>query len=147
MDVDSTIKYHGLMVSDAERTGAYRRAIRATVSPEDVVLDIGTGSGIMAIFSCQAGAARVYAVDSSDIIAVARRLAAANGFADRIHCIQQDVRPVELPERVDVIISELITSAVLGDRIEEMAALARERFLRPQTGRTVPQTVGLGLPP
>ena len=79
--------FHRMLIADRVRSDAYQRAIRALVREGDVVLDIGTGSGLLAMFACQAGASRVYAVERTSIASVARELARANGFADRIEVI------------------------------------------------------------
>src|SRR5207253_9352317 len=92
---------HGRMIADRVRTPAYARAIAATVGPDNVVVDLGTGSGLFGLLACQAGAARVYAIESDPVIEVARELAIANGFADRITFLHADSRAVSLPERAD----------------------------------------------
>src|SRR5712672_910520 len=78
------LSFHLMLLNDAERMKAYREAVFNTVRPDDVVLDVGTGSGILAMFACQAGARRVYAVDRGDVITTARELAKANNFDDKI---------------------------------------------------------------
>ena len=52
---------YGWMIGDRVRTDAYPRALEQTVEPGAIVLDIGTGSGIMAFMACKFGASRVYA--------------------------------------------------------------------------------------
>lgn len=102
-----SISGYGKMIADRIRTGAYAGAMRRAIKPDSVVLDIGTGIGIFAMLACQFGARRVYAIEPDDAIQVARTLAAANGFADRIEFIQELSSRITLPERVDVIISDL----------------------------------------
>lgn len=140
------ISFHRMMLKDSERMQAYRQAILQTVRPGDVVLDIGTGSGIMAMFACQAGARRVYAVEREDIISVARQMAEANGFIDRIIFLHQEVKEVQLDEPVDVIVSELIPNAVLGENMAELVGWCRDRFLKPG-GKIIPQEVNLCIAP
>src|SRR5579863_9313159 len=79
---------YGEMIADGVRMEAYARALRQTVKPGSVVLEIGTGPGIFAILACQLGASRVYAIEPDDIIQVAREVASANGCADRIEFLQ-----------------------------------------------------------
>ena len=62
---------HARMLHDDRRTGDYLAALAAAVRPGDVVLDIGTGSGVLAVAAARAGARRVYAVEASDIAEVA----------------------------------------------------------------------------
>ena len=64
-----------------------------------VVLDVGTGSGILAIWSAQAGARKVFAVEATNMAEHARELARANGVADIVEVIQGTVEDVELPEK------------------------------------------------
>lgn len=140
------IAFHRMLLNDAERMQAYRQAIFTTVRPGDTVLDAGTGSGIMAMFACQAGARRVYAVDRQDIIFVARQLAAANGYADRIVFLHKDIKDVQLDAPVDVIVSELIAKSVLGEHMAEIIGWCRDRFLKPN-GKMLPEQVELCVAP
>jgi hypothetical protein len=52
--------------------------------PDDVVLDIGTGSGVLAVAAARAGARRVYAVEASDTAEVAARVFEVNGVQDKV---------------------------------------------------------------
>ena len=63
---------YGEMIADRVRMNAYAEALRQTVKPGSVVLEIGTGPGIFAILACQLGAGRVIAIESDEIIQVAR---------------------------------------------------------------------------
>ena len=68
------------MLSDDLRMQQYRDAIfeNANHFKDKVVLDVGTGSGILAIWAAQAGASRVYAVEATDIALQARKVVKAN---------------------------------------------------------------------
>lgn len=102
-----SLNMFGKMFLDAARHTAYAEALRRTVRPGSVVLDIGTGTGVYALLSCQLGARRVYALDVNPCISVARELAAANGFADRIEFMEALSTDVTLPEPADVIVADL----------------------------------------
>src|SRR5439155_20231788 len=78
---------HARMLHDDRRTGDYLAALGQAVRPGDVVLDIGTGSGVLAVAAARAGARHVYAVEASDISEVAERVFAANGMEDRVTLI------------------------------------------------------------
>lgn len=133
-----SLRDYGDMIADRERFEGYRKAISHTVHPQDVVLEIGCGPGVFALLACQAGARKVYAIDSEEIVDFARALAAANGFVDRMEFMQIDSRKLQLPERVDVIISDIRGSLPLfGPAIASLDD-ARQRFLAPG-GRLVPQ--------
>src|SRR5262249_8186842 len=96
-----------------------------------VVLDIGTGTGIFALLACQFGARRVYAIEPAHVIRVAREIAAANGCADRIEFIQKRSTEVTLPERADVIISDLRGRLPFSWSNISSIADARSRLLKP----------------
>jgi protein arginine N-methyltransferase 1 len=122
---------YGAMLADVGRTSAYARALAARVGPGAVVLDIGTGPGIMALLACRAGAAKVYAVEPGDVIEVAREAATASGFADRICFIQAMTMAIDLPERVDGIVSEIHGTLPLFEKSLVSIVDARNRFLKP----------------
>ena len=67
------------MLHDERRTGDYLAALAAAVRSDDVVLDIGTGSGVLALAAARAGARRVYAVEASDIAEVAEKVSGSTG--------------------------------------------------------------------
>jgi protein arginine N-methyltransferase 1 len=126
------------MIADQVRTDAYAQALREAIKPGSIVVDIGTGTGIFAVLACRYGARRVYAIEPSDVIEVARETAIANGCADCIEFIQALSTNVALPGRADVILSDLRgVLPPLGFHIPSIAD-ARERFLAP-SGTLIPQ--------
>lgn len=133
---------HSDMIYDEHRVRAYQRAIERTVKPGDVVVDVGTGTGILAFLCLQAGAARVHAIDRSPVIDWARRLAEANGKADQIIFHQCDSRDADIGEKADVIVSELIGHIAFEEGMVESISNAMERFLKPG-GSLIPQAVTL----
>lgn len=135
---------HREYLKDHHRVDALRRAIHATVRPGDVVLDLGCGTGVLGLFACEAGAARVYAVDSSGMIELARAIARANGVADRITHIAGHSTHVELPEPADVLVFDQIGRLGFEAGLLEFARDARRRLLRPGA-RIVPGPVRLSL--
>jgi protein arginine N-methyltransferase 1 len=122
---------YGLMIADRVRMEAYSRALRLVVRPGSAVLDLGAGAGIFALLACRFGARRVYAIEPESIIQVGREIAAANGYGERIVFLPQRAEQVELPERVDVIVSDL--RGVLPCFSDHLPVLvdARQRFLAP----------------
>jgi protein arginine N-methyltransferase 1 len=131
------LRDYGDLISDRVRTGSYAEALRRTVKPGSVVLDIGTGPGIFAILACQLGASRVFALEMQEIIQVARENAAATFCADgtacteRIEFIEDFSTNVTLSSQVDVIISDLHGVVPLYGRHIPSIVDARRRFLRP----------------
>jgi protein arginine N-methyltransferase 1 len=111
--------------------GAFVAALHGAVRPGAVVVDIGTGTGIFALLACRFGARRVYAIEPDDAIQVAREIAAANGFSDRIEFIQGMSTDVTLPERGDVIISDIGGILPWFQQHIPSIADARRRLLAP----------------
>ncbi len=125
------------MLADRGRRDAYAEALRRTVTPDSIVLNIGAGTGLFALQACRFGARRVYAIEPDEIISVGRQLAVANGFADRIEFIQELSTDVTLPEPVDIVVSDL--RGVLPLHEHHIAAIRdARRFLAPG-GRFIPE--------
>ena len=122
---------YGGMIADRGRTSSYDRALRATVRPGAVVLDIGAGPGIMALLACRAGAAKVYAVEPDDVIHLARQIAADNGLSSRIEFIQAMSTDIDLPEKVDGIVADIRGRNPLYGKSIVSIIDARQRFLKP----------------
>ena len=133
---------HARMLHDTRRTSDYVAAVMAAVRPGDVVLDLGTGSGVLAVAAARAGARRVYAVEATDIAEVADRVFAANGVQERVTLIPGWSRQVELPEPADVLVAEVIGSEPLAEEILETTLDARRRLLK-RKARLVPNALTL----
>ena len=129
---------YGEMIADAGRFSAYAKAIAAAVRPGDIVAEIGCGPGVFSLLACRAGARRVFAIESEDSIQFARELAATNGFTDRIEFFQSDSRKIELPERANVIVSDIRGVLPLHDHAVPSLEDARQRLLAPG-GIMIPQ--------
>lgn len=140
------LSIHRWMLSDKIRNEAYRRAIAQVVRPGDTVLDMGAGSGILSVFSAQAGASKVYAVERTDIAALARTVIERNGFADRIEVVQNDLEEVVLPTKVDVIISEWMGGFGVDENMLAPLVIARDRWLTPK-GSIIPGRVSALIAP
>ena len=126
------------MIYDATRFRAYAQAIELAVRPGDVAVDLGCGPGAFAMLACRAGARRVYALESGEILDMARQIAAANGFADRIVFLAGDSRRLELPERARVMVSDIRGVLPFYDGAIVSVEDARRRFLTPD-GIMIPQ--------
>ena len=115
---------HRDLLADGDTQGRFRKAIRAAVREGDRVLDLGAGTGVHAVFACEAGASRVYAVENDRIIDLAREIVARNGYEDRVTFVEGKSTEVELPELVDVLVANLGFDASLRYLPD-----ARDRFL------------------
>ena len=119
------------MIADRVRIDAYSRALRSVIGPGLVVLEIGTGPGFIAVLACELGARRVFAIESEPIVQVAREIASANQCADRIEFFEALSTKVELPARVDVIVSDLRGILPFFEQHIPSIVDARQRFLAP----------------
>lgn len=137
---------HIRMLNDRNRTHSYQKVIREIVTPADLVLDLGTGTGIMAATAAMAGAKHVYAIERSMMAKLARQVFEVNGLSDRITLIEGTSTQVELPEKADVMVSELVGNDPLQEGILIATADAVKRHLKPQA-RLIPETLKIyGLP-
>ena len=133
-----SVSSYGRMIADTPRMEAYVNALRRAVKPDSVVVDIGCGPGVFALLACQMGARRVYAIEPDNVIEVARQAAVANGYDDRIVFVQEYSTRVTLPEKADVIISDLRGILPLFQKHIPAIADARCRLLK-AGGVLIPQ--------
>ena len=138
------LNYHRILLQDGVRMDTYRRAIEALVRPGDTVVDLGTGSGVLAFWAAQAGASRVWALDPAPIADVAERVGRANGL-DAVRFVRADSRQVLLPEPVDLLVSECMGNFFVTDEMQPVLRDAA-RFVKPG-GRVCPETISLRLAP
>lgn len=129
-----TLYDHIGMLSDHERMRAYHDAIRLNSKAhfkDKVVLDVGTGTGILAIWAAQAGARRVFAVEGTSVAEHAESMAKAHGFGEVITVLRGRMEDVELPEKVDVIVSEWMGYFLLRESMIQSVIYARDRWANP----------------
>lgn len=133
-----SVPFYGRMIADAPRMDAYVSALRHAVKPGSVVVDLGSGPGLFALLACKFGARRVYAIEPDKVIQVGIEAARTNGIADRVEFIQDFSTRVDLPEKADVVISDL--RGVLPWFQHHLSAIvdARQRFLAPD-GVLIPE--------
>jgi protein arginine N-methyltransferase 1 len=126
-----SLHFYGQMLAESVRMDAYAEALRRTVKPDSVVMDLGSGPGVFSLLASKLGARRVYAVEPDNVIGLAREAAATNGFADRIEFFEDLSFNITLPEPATVIISDL--RGVLPWFQQHIPAIkdARERLLAP----------------
>jgi type II protein arginine methyltransferase len=123
-------RWHWAMLHDERRNLAFERAIARAVRPGCRVLDIGTGSGLLAMMAARAGAGSVIACEANPALAAtARKIVAANGFGDviAVHARRSTElrRESELAGGADVIIAEIFSDDLLEEGA--LATLSRAR--------------------
>lgn len=117
---------HVRMLNDTVRTEALVAAVRAAVRPDDVVLDLGTGTGILALAAAEAGARRVFAVEATGIADAAAAVFAGH---PRVTLLRGHSRSLTLAEPATLLVSEIIGAEPLAEGVLETFADARARLL------------------
>lgn len=128
--------WHRNMLHDTPRDEAFDRAIRRAITPDMVVLDIGTGSGLLAMMAARAGATRIVACERHPALAeTARDIVAANGYADRITILSKYSRELDrdrdLAGGADLIIAEVFGRDLLAEDMLRTIEDAVARLARP----------------
>jgi type II protein arginine methyltransferase len=128
--------WHFRMMNDADRNRAYDAAIRRAVGPATHVLEIGTGSGLLAMMAARAGARLVTTCEQVEAIAAtAADIVRRNGYGERIKVVPkrstQLAVGVDLPEPADLLISEVLSDKLLGEHVLSSTAHARRNLLKP----------------
>ena len=141
------LQYHAFCLTNSgTRLSEYERAIAASVRQGDVVLDLGTGSGMLAVLACRAGARRVYAIEASDAFQLGKLLTSTTEFAGRIEFIHGTSQQVTPSEAIDVIVCDIHDT--FGLQPGGLASLcdARDRLLK-LGGVLVPRATELMIAP
>uniref|UniRef100_A0A3B3YS86 Protein arginine N-methyltransferase 2 n=1 Tax=Poecilia mexicana TaxID=48701 RepID=A0A3B3YS86_9TELE len=144
-----TLRLHLEMLSDRSRTETYRQVIVSNSASlrDKVVMDLGCGTGIISMFCAQlAKPSMVYAVEASSMAEHTRQLVKQNGCEEVVTVLQGRAEELELPEQVDILVSEWMGNCLLFEFMVESVLLARDRWLR-DGGVMWPSSAALALVP
>ncbi|MBA3674351.1 MAG: 50S ribosomal protein L11 methyltransferase [Chitinophagaceae bacterium] len=131
---------HIRMLNDKARTLGFQNAIQQIITKNDIVLDIGTGTGILAAFAAKAGAKHVYAIEKSEFIEVAKTVFKQNGLEDKITLIKGHSTDIKLPEKATILVSEIIGNDPFDEDIIRTFNDAKERLLT-EGAKIIPQSI------
>ena len=118
------------MLADRRRMDFYHAAIARHIQPGDRVIDLGTGTGILAALAARRGAAHVYAIDHSEILAHAKTLAAANRI-ENVEFVATHSTAFSTDESVDVILHEQMGDCLFDESMVANVTELRDRVLKP----------------
>ena len=124
------LHYHHNMLMDSNRMGAFKAAIDYAVFEGAKVLELGGGTGVL---SCLAAskASKVWCVEfNPDLVAESRRLLALNQDGHKVKVVHADAFEYLPPEPVDVVICEMIHSAMLREKQVEVIEAFKKRYQR-----------------
>ncbi|XP_036965035.1 protein arginine N-methyltransferase 2 isoform X2 [Acanthopagrus latus] len=144
-----TLRLHLEMLSDKSRTEAYRQVVLSNSASlrNKVVMDLGCGTGIISLFCAQlAQPSGVYAVEASSMAEYTRQLVKQNSCEEVVTVLQGRAEEIELPEQVDVLVSEWMGNCLLFEFMVESVLLARDRWLK-DGGVMWPSSAALTLVP
>lgn len=124
------LQYHHHMLMDQYRMGSFKAAIDATVFPGAKVLDLGGGTGVMSWFAA-AKASQVWYVEfNPDLVREARRLLKLNQGGEKVEVVHADAFEYLPPEPVDVVICEMLHSAMVCEKQIDIIKSFKERYLQ-----------------
>lgn len=130
-------RWHLIMLQDRPRLDYYSEIIKSKVK-DQVVLDLGTGSGILSFLSLKWGAKKVYSVEQNPALQAAYRHLMrdyiANGTAELISDDAKFLRLDQFSEAPTIIVHELFGYLGMGENIVPiLRALTTEGILTDKT--------------
>lgn len=138
---------HQVMLADRSRLEAYDKALKAQIKPGDTVIDVGAGTLILSMLALAHGAGRVYAIEAEPELAeLGTRVALDNGVGDRVTTVQGDARTVRLPDKADVIVTEMMGNLGPEEQMAEIVGAVKRHNLR-SGGLVIPGRLATTLTP
>lgn len=118
------------MVFDDVKNDAYLEAMRAVITPESIVLDLGAGLGLFGLLAAKMGAKRVFLVEPEQVATVAEKLVKENGLESKVEVFRGRIEQVDLPEKVDIVVSVLTGNFLLSEDLLPSLFYARDKYLK-----------------
>ena len=126
-----SLALHNSMMKDRQRMGFYYQTIvqNRDLFQDKVVLDVGSGLGILSMFAAQAGAKKVYAVEASkEVSKLADEAFFANEMEDIIESRNGKIEDIVIDDKIDIIISEWMGYCLLYELMLSSVIHARDKY-------------------
>jgi len=136
--------FHFAMMNDHGRNQFYLDSLKKVITKDSLVVEVGTGSGLLAMICAQLGAKHVTAIEANRSLAeLARHNMRRNGFEERVTILNKmstDVTATDLPHgRADILVSEILGTLMLSESALEYMEDARIRLLKPKNTHVIPE--------
>jgi predicted RNA methylase len=117
MDIFSNLQVVGECLLDRKRVQAFEKAINQVVKPGDVVMDVGTGTGILALLAAKAGAEKVFALEiAEDVADFAKKNIESNKLTSTIQVVRGDAKDIFIDSPVKVLTAELLDTCLVAEQ-------------------------------
>ena len=139
--------WHVPMMNEPERNKAFYDGLGSLVTPEKVVFEIGTGSGLLAMMAAKLGAKKVFTCEAVGLVAdTARKIIKRNNYQDQITVLAKPSHAIQLerdlPVKADILVHEIFSSELLGEHVLPAIEDAKERLLKPG-GEVLPSSASI----
>src|ERR1044072_2390032 len=127
-------RWHFEMLNDEQRNAAFQRALTNLITPESVVLDIGSGTGLLAMMAAKAGAKEIITCEMVPQLAeLTRDTVELNGLSDRIVTLDKKstslVMGLQMQRKANLLVTETVDCGLLGEGIAVSIAHAKANLL------------------
>lgn len=127
-------RWHFEMLNDEQRNDAFEQALAKVVTADSLVLDIGSGSGLLAMMAARAGAGEIISCEMvAPLAELAREVVARNGFAGKIRIMGKKSTELsvgdDMPERANLLVTETVDCGLLGEGIVSSITHAKANLL------------------
>lgn len=126
----SNLFEHEQLLADTVRCDTYAQAIAKHIKPGSTVIDVGTGTGFLAMLAARVPDTHVYALDHSNMIELAEKVARANGF-ENITFVNANSRSFTPDEKIDVVLHEQIGDDLFDENMVDNLLDLKHRVMVP----------------
>ncbi len=127
-------RWHFEMLNDEKRNAAFEKVLNSAITPDTVVFDIGSGTGLLAMMAARAGARETVTCEMlAPLAGLTRDIVERNGLADRIVTLDQKSTSVvignQMTRKANLLVTETVDCGLLGEGIVPSIAHAKANLL------------------